>query len=96
MDSEEFKQLILRKTDLPEDFDYNVKVFPCFGMSWDRRNNVWIIKLDGKRMLEISQEDFPVVTDFRSYEFTNHILGVLRSSGIDGLRQHIEELKCSK
>mgnify|MGYP001605386486 CR=1 FL=1 len=91
---EEFKDLLLGRTD-QDDVDYQHYRAPCYSMAWDKRKSCWSVKVDGKKMLDLTASDFPEDVDLSSYEFVDHILRILRESGPDGLTTHIEELKCA-
>jgi hypothetical protein len=79
-----------------EDVSHQHISYPCFGLTWDKKKECWIVRLDGKRVMEVISDDFAEDADIRSYEFAKHILGILRDGGVDGLRIHIEELKCAR
>jgi hypothetical protein len=91
--SDELKDFLLGKSENDE-IDYSHFVAPCYSMSWDARHSVWIVRVDNKRVMELGAGDVPPDFEFRSYELVQHILSVLRESGPDGLRLHIEEMKC--
>jgi hypothetical protein len=91
--SEELREFLLSKSDT-EEFDYVNHVAPCYGMSWDKKKSHWIIRIDNKRVTEVNADDFPGF-DVRSPEFVSHVLAILKDGGVDGLKLHIEELKCA-
>lgn len=91
----ELKEFLSGRID-PEEFDYQKHNAPCYNLAWDKKKSVWIVRVDGKRVMELVAEDFPDGIDFRSYEFIDHILRVLKEGGIDGLKLHIEEMQCAR
>ncbi len=92
--SEELREFLLSKADTTEEFDFINHTAPCYGMAWDKKREHWIVRIDNKRVCEVSAKDFPEL-DIRSPDFISHVLGILKEGGVDGLKLHIEELKCA-
>jgi hypothetical protein len=92
---EELREFLLGRVE-PEEFDYQKHTAPCYNLAWDKKKQQWIVRVDGKRLMELTQELFPEDVDFRSYEFVDHILRILREDGPEGLKLHIEELQCAR
>lgn len=91
---DELRELLLVRVE-SEDVDYVRHTAPCYGLSWDKRRQLWIVRINNKKVMEISESHVPEDFDIRSQEFVNHILSILRDGGQDGLKVHLEELKCA-
>jgi hypothetical protein len=92
---EELKEFLSGRSESDE-IDYVHHVAPVYGLSWDKKSKLWIVRVDNKRVMELNSSDFSSEVDIHSYEFVDHILGILKEDGVSGLQLHIEELKCVK
>jgi hypothetical protein len=92
---EELREFLLGRTE-HDDTDYHHYSSPCYNLTWDKKKSHWVVRMDGKRIAELSAEDFAEDVDIQSYDFIDHILRILRDNGPEGLRVHIEELRCAK
>lgn len=88
------RDILLGRSDT-DDIDYQYYKAPCYSMSWDKKRVCWAVKVDGARVMELTAADLPNDVEVGSYEFVDHILRILREGGVEGLRTHIEELKCA-
>lgn len=93
--SDELREIILGKYD-NEEVNYATYLAPCYGMSWDAKSGSWIVRVDNKRVMDIGRDDVPEAFDLRSLEFLNHMLSIMRTDGIEGLKSHLAELKCAE
>lgn len=89
---DELREFILRRTENEEELARNHG--PCYSISWDNKRSVLAVKVNNKRLMEIAEADVPETVDLRSIEFITHTLRVLRDGDIEGLKVHLEELKC--
>lgn len=89
---DELREFLLNKQELEEEL--NQHYAPCYQVSWDKKRQSLIVRVDNKKIIDITQEDIPEPFIVNSMEFIQHILAILRESGVDGLMIHLEELKC--
>lgn len=87
--SEDLREFILNRQE--HDDEPNGVSGPCYEISW--KKDRWLIRLNNKRVAEITKNDVPVGFDLRSNDFVLNLPKVLRTQGPEGLGTFLESLK---
>jgi len=90
--TEELREFILNRQELDEDV-LGVSG-QCWGLAW--KKDRWAVRVDNKRVAEITAANVPKGFDLRNEEFSYKILSTLRKDGLLGLEQLLKEIKNAK
>lgn len=86
--SDELREFILNRQEFDEEpLDISST---CNGMQW--KKDRWIVRVDNKRVMEITKESLPSTVDIRAMSFVDPAMRALRNEGLAGLQEFIKSL----